>query len=423
MFAVTLAKPVRINSPQLVAPASPLFFSPTPRIIAAVAAGTPPIASTTSTSTRRTRNSSLSIITTTTTTTKRLFTTTLPHRQKPSPPPPQQPAKMSVSTAMEAEIKRNPHPDFKQVEASRPDWDTSSQFRYTKTPDPSWTFGSGANHLASSSSSSSSSPDDPQQQQQRRHIQIDPYEAGRPGSFNYKLLISSVVPRPIGFVSTVSADGARRNLAPFSYFQVVCHDPPTFVAGVAAPLAAPKDTLRNLVDTRECVVAVVSEHFAEAANAASVDAPYGADEWAVSGLTPLADCVDVRPPRVAEAVFSVECRLESVREFESRSTPGKKSGCLVVLEGTRFWVREDAINEERNLVDPAVLRPVSRLGGITYGRVTEAFELLRPVFEKDVGGMAGYEKLREQAERREKERERESKGEEEEGGAGAGVRN
>ncbi|KAI1488762.1 hypothetical protein F5X96DRAFT_643713 [Biscogniauxia mediterranea] len=318
MFAVTIAKPVRINSLQLVTPASPLLSSPTPRIIAAVAAGTPPIAST-STSTTRTRNSSLSIITTNN---KRLFTTTLSHRQKPSPPP-QQPAKMSVSTAMEAEIKRNPHPDFKQVEASRPDWDTSSQFRYTKTPDPSWTFGSGANHLASTSSS-----DNPQQQQ-HKHIQIDPYEAGRPGSFNYKLLISSIVPRPIGFVSTLSADGARRNLAPFSYFQVVCHDPPTFVAGVAAPLAAPKDTLRNLVDTRECVVAVVSEHFAEAANAASVDAPPGADEWAVSGLTPVADCVDVRPPRVAEAVFSVECRLESVREFESRATPGKKSGCLV----------------------------------------------------------------------------------------------
>ncbi|KAI0602850.1 hypothetical protein F4775DRAFT_530884 [Biscogniauxia sp. FL1348] len=389
-----------INTPQSVAAASPLFFSPAPRIIAAIAAGTPPIASTSTSTRTRPRRQSI----TTTITTKRFFTTTLPHGQKPSPPPPspQQPGKMSVSTAMEAEIKRNPHPDFKQVEASRPDWDTSSQFRYTKTPDPNWTFGSGANHLASTATSPS--PDTPQPAA-KKHIQIDPYEAGRPSTFNYKLLISSIVPRPIGFVSTVSADGSTRNLAPFSYFQMVCHDPPTFVAGIAASLAQPKDTLRHLVDTGECVVAVVSEHFAEAANSAAVDAPPGASEWAVAGLTPLSDCATVRAPRVAEAVFSVECKLESVREFESKATPGKKSGCLVVLEGTRFWVREDAINAERNLVDPAVLRPISRLGGITYGRVTEAFELLRPVFETDVGGMEGYEKLREKVEQREKAKE------------------
>ncbi|KAI5924967.1 hypothetical protein F4810DRAFT_662193 [Camillea tinctor] len=349
-----------------------LITSPvtTPRIVAIIACIS------------RGASSSLSF---TSTTTRRSVSTRTSNRGTPT-------AKMSVSTAMEAEIKRNPHPDFKQVEGSRPDWDSSSQFRYTKTPSPSWAFGSGANQLSSS----------PTSQPAPKHIQIDPYEAGRPGTFNYKLLISSIVPRPIGFVSTVSKDGAQRNLAPFSYFQMVCHDPPTFVAGVAASLERPKDTLRNLVETGECVVAIISEHFAEAANATSVDAPYGASEWDVSGLTPVSDCVTVKPPRVGEAVFSVECKLESVKEFESKSTPGKKSGCLVVLEGTRFWVREDAINEERNLVDPAVLRPISRLGGITYGRVTEAFELLRPVFEKDVGGMEGYEKLKQKQEEKEK---------------------
>ncbi|KAI1500397.1 hypothetical protein F5X99DRAFT_386364 [Biscogniauxia marginata] len=298
---------------------------------------------------------------------------------------------MSVSTAMEAEIKRNPHPDFKKVEASRPDWDASSRLRFTKTASPSWTFGSGANELEDSSSSSSPP---------KKHIQIDPYEPGRPAPFNYKLLISSIVPRPIGFVSTRSpASPPRDNLAPFSYFQVVNHDPPLFVLGVAGSLAAPKDTLRNLLETRECVVGIISEHFVEAANAASVDAPHGVSEWDVTGLTPVDDCVTVKAPRVREAVFSVECKLESCREFESRATPGKKTGCLIVLEGTRFWVREDAINEERNLVDPSVLRPISRLGGITYARITEAIELQRPVFEKDVGGLEGYERLKQEKER------------------------
>ena len=62
----------------------------------------------------------------------------------------------------------------------------------------------------------------------------------------------------------------------------------------------------------------------------------------------------VKASRVKEAVFSVEGKLESTKEFESRATPGKKTGVLAVIEGIRFWVREDAINEDRNLIDPAV---------------------------------------------------------------------
>ncbi|KAI0180208.1 hypothetical protein GGR52DRAFT_568958 [Hypoxylon sp. FL1284] len=289
---------------------------------------------------------------------------------------------MSVSTKQEAEIKRNPHPDFKKVEASRPAWDAQAAFRYTQTASPSWAFGDGANGTREAGAAD------------RKHVCIDPYAPGRPAAFNYKLLISGIVPRPIGFVSSRSADGAKRNLAPFSYFNMVNHDPPLFVLGFAGSAAAPKDTLRNVLETRECVVSVVSEAFVEAANATSVDAPYGASEWDVSGLTPADDCVDVRAPRVREAVFSVECRLDSHREYESRATPGKTTGCLVVLEGTRFWVREDALDEDRCLVAPEVLRPVSRLGGITYGRLTEAIEIPRPSFEKDLGGAEGYEKLK-----------------------------
>lgn len=72
------------------------------------------------------------------------------------------------------------------------------------------------------------------------------------------------------------------------------------------------------------------------------------------------------------------------REFESRTTPGKTSGVLAIVEGVNFWVREDAINEERNMIDVKVLRPVSRLGGIMYGRTVEGFELPRLDFEQVV---------------------------------------
>ncbi|KAG8166150.1 hypothetical protein KVR01_004702 [Diaporthe batatas] len=293
----------------------------------------------------------------------------------------------------ESDIKRNPHPDFKKVEASRPAWTRDPDgFKYTQTAEPSWQFGSGANHLAA------------HEHGQKQHVTIDPFAEGRAPVNNYKLLISAVVPRPIAFVSTVSPDGKTTNLAPFSYFQVVNHDPPLFVIGFASSLegaAAAKHTLHNLAETRECTVNIISEHFAEAANSTSVNAPYGSSEWAISGLTPAYDCQTVRPARVREAVFSIEAKLESLREFESRSRPGTKNATMAVVEGTRFWVREDAINEDRNIIDPSVLRPISRLGGITYGRTIEGFELPRPDFNKDLGGPEGYEKL--EAERRAKD--------------------
>lgn len=157
----------------------------------------------------------------------------------------------------------------------------------------------------------------------------------------------------MGFVSTRSADGSSTNLAPFSYTQVINHDPPIFIIGYAGGFDAAKDSLLNLTQTGECVINIISEHFLEAANSTSINAPYGVSEWALSGLTP-APCTDVKASRVKEAVFAAECKLMETKEFESRATPGKKTGVLAIVEGVRFWAREDAINEDRNIIDPAV---------------------------------------------------------------------
>jgi flavin reductase (DIM6/NTAB) family NADH-FMN oxidoreductase RutF len=267
----------------------------------------------------------------------------------------------------EKEIKRNPHPDFKTVEGSRKPWDKNLEWNIKQTVDPNWKFGGGA----SDGGACLKIP----------HVEIDPYEKGRPAAANYKLLISGIVPRPIGFISTRSKDGTSTNLAPFSYTQVINHDPPLFVVGCSRGFDNAKDTLKNLTESGECTLNIISEHFIEAANSTSINAPYGVSEWSVSGLTP-APCATVKASRVKEAIFSIEGKLESTREFESRATPGKKTGVLAIIEGTRFWVREDAINEDRNLIDPAVLKPVSRLGGITYGRTTEGFEIPRPDYEE-----------------------------------------
>jgi flavin reductase (DIM6/NTAB) family NADH-FMN oxidoreductase RutF len=256
-------------------------------------------------------------------------------------------------------------PDFDQVQASRPDFDRHASLKYSKPPNPAWKPGDGASDGAASLS--------------KDHVEIDPHAEGRPTGSNYKLLISGIVPRPIAFISTRSKDGTTTNLAPFSYSQVINHDPPMFAVSFVGSIEKAKDTLKNLLDTQECVINIISEHFVEAANATSVNAPYGSSEFDIAGLHQ-APCSTVQAPRVQESIFAIEGKLVETKEFESRATPGKKTAVLAIIEGTRFWVREDAINEEKSLIDLQVLRPISRLGGMQYGRTAELIEIPRPPF-------------------------------------------
>lgn len=145
----------------------------------------------------------------------------------------------------EASIRRNPHPDFGQIEASRPPFDQSNQFHFVQTPKPNWKPGDGANDSSNLS---------------KKHREIDPYEEGRPAVHNYKLLISGIAPRPVGFVSTISEDGKSTNLAPFSYFNIINHDPPLFILGFSGGLDRAKDTLANLIATKECTLNISTYH-------------------------------------------------------------------------------------------------------------------------------------------------------------------
>lgn len=255
--------------------------------------------------------------------------------------------------------------DFEKVQASRPEFKRDREVTFTKPPNPTWKQGDGAN--------------DGGESLKKNHVEIDPYEEGREAASNYKLLISGIVPRPIALISTKSKDGKTTNLAPFSYSQVINHDPPLLVVGFVGPLGKAKDSLRNLAESGECVINIISEHFVEAANATAINAPYGVSEWDISGLTQAPSSV-VQAARVKESIVSIEGKLVETKEFESRATPGKKTGALAIIEGVRFWVRDDAINEDKNLIDLKVLKPISRLGGISYGRTTEALEIPRPNF-------------------------------------------
>src|SRR5215470_13794638 len=133
----------------------------------------------------------------------------------------------------------------------------------------------------------------------------------------YKLMVGVIVPRPIAFVSTISADGIR-NLAPFSFFTGISANPPVicFSPMIRGSDGARKDTLRNIEVTKEFVVNVVSEGFAEKMNICSAEFPPEVDEFEMSGLTPVPSDL-VKPPRVKESCINLECRLVQIVDRKS----------------------------------------------------------------------------------------------------------
>jgi len=187
----------------------------------------------------------------------------------------------------------------------------------------------------------------------------------------YKLLIGSVVPRPIAFISSLSGSGVL-NLAPFSFFTAACSNPPTVLfSTVIRRDGTHKDTFANVEATKEFVLNVVSEEIAEQMNICSADFPPEVDEFVVSGLTPVKSDL-VAPPRVKESPISMECRLmQTVRIGE-----GPGGGCVVFGEVVRFHVADRLIDDFR--IDPDLLRAIGRMGGPTYARTRDRFDLPRP---------------------------------------------
>lgn len=264
--------------------------------------------------------------------------------------------------------------DFHKVQSQRPEFEPHRKIEVTKHPNPRWEFGEGVKR-------------DPA----TKHREIDPYATDRPAVNNYRLLVAGIAPRPVGFISTIS--GETKNLAPFSYFQVVEHDPPMFIVGFSSRPGREKDTLRNLRESRECVINTVSEDMIEAVNATSIDAPYEVSEWDVSGLTE-APTTTVKPSRVKESVLSIEARVVDIKEFEHEGASGMSGAGLVLMKATRFWVREDATNADGSNVDLDVLRPVGQLGGISYARISSTFELPRGRWSDDAPNSELLKKLK-----------------------------
>jgi flavin reductase (DIM6/NTAB) family NADH-FMN oxidoreductase RutF len=192
----------------------------------------------------------------------------------------------------------------------------------------------------------------------------------------YKLMVGLIVPRPVALVSTVDRDGVP-NVAPFSFFNGVGSNPPTVLfcpslhSTSSDRLDDRKDTLRNVEQTGEFVINIVSSAIAAEANLTAADVSPEIDEFQLAGLTAIPSEV-VRPPRVAESPAQMECTLLQI-VFTGQ---GPGAGVVVLGEIVRLHIRTDL--EENFRIDPAKLDAVGRMAGNTWAYTRERFELIRP---------------------------------------------
>ncbi|MEJ2867202.1 flavin reductase family protein [Actinomycetospora sp. OC33-EN08] len=188
---------------------------------------------------------------------------------------------------------------------------------------------------------------------------FDPDELG-PGAF-YKFLTGVVVPRPIAWVATTSADGVH-NLAPHSFFTVACVTPPI----VQFTSVGRKDSLANVEATGEMTVSLTPEWLVDEVNATATNFEHGRDEFAEVGLEP-EPALRVRPPRVARSPVALECVLHS--------TVGLGDSTVVFGRVVHAVVSDDVLVDGRP--DVGRLKPLARLGGSQWSTIGEVLERRR----------------------------------------------
>jgi flavin reductase (DIM6/NTAB) family NADH-FMN oxidoreductase RutF len=190
----------------------------------------------------------------------------------------------------------------------------------------------------------------------------------------YYWMAATILPRPIAWVSTLNEDGGA-NLAPFSFFTGVGSSPPTCLICVSRKskleVGDKKDTWANIERTGEFVIHVVSDALAQAMNVTAKEYAYGADEFALAGVTKTPSEL-VAPPRVAEAPVAMECRLHQIVEV---GTPGQ--GTAVILGEILLWhVSDELVTGGR--LDFGRLDAIGRMGGAVYARTRDRFDMPRP---------------------------------------------
>ncbi|WP_152392955.1 flavin reductase family protein [Paenibacillus guangzhouensis] len=189
---------------------------------------------------------------------------------------------------------------------------------------------------------------------------------------NYKLLIGSILPRPIAFITTLSAEGVL-NAAPFSYFNIVSADPPMISVSIQRKNGARKDTSRNIMETGSFVVHISDEDYIEAINQTAANLPPDESEVDLAQLTSIPSA-KIKVPGIAEAKIRMECTLE--QSLALGGTPSSPSCDLIIGRIVCFHIVEELYESGR--IDAQRLKPVSRLAGNNYSKLGEIFSIDRP---------------------------------------------
>lgn len=200
-------------------------------------------------------------------------------------------------------------------------------------------------------------------------MQFDPKELEQ--SAIYKLLTGSVIPRPIGWISTIDEEGIN-NLAPFSYFNILGDDPPHVMFSTRRDNNSNKDTLNNVLANKQFVVNMVTENVVEAMNTTAASVASDIDEFQLAKVTPISSLL-VKPMRVKESPIHFECEIVHHYFLEDHN----QGGACVVIGRIVMMHFDDKVLLDDYKINMENYKPVSRLAGSNYSKIGEIFSIKR----------------------------------------------
>jgi flavin reductase (DIM6/NTAB) family NADH-FMN oxidoreductase RutF len=200
-------------------------------------------------------------------------------------------------------------------------------------------------------------------------MQFDPNELDY--SAIYKLLTGAIIPRPIGWISSISEDGIN-NLAPFSYFNAVGDDPPHLMFSVGRSNDINKDTLNNVLNTKQFVVNMVTEDLAEKMNLTAQSVPAHVDEFALAHIDSIPS-IKVKPLRVKESPITFECELVHHYFLEDH----KNGGACIIIGRIVMMHFDESVLMDNYKINLESYKPIARLAGSNYAKIGEIFSVKR----------------------------------------------